>query len=70
MEPGNHELLAVLYGHNEPINEIEFSPDGSRLASGGADTDLGLWYIHPDDAADQLCAHLHNAHVPNLNHIC
>jgi WD40 repeat protein len=66
----NHKLLAILNGHDAPINEIEFSPDGTRLASGGSDTDIGLWYIHPDDAANQLCANLHNAHVPNLNNIC
>lgn len=64
------ELLAVLDGHGAPINEVEFSPDGTRLASGGTDTDVGLWYVRPEDAVDQLCTNLRNAHAKDLDGIC
>ena len=39
-----------------PLTAVEFSPDGSRLATGGTDTDVGVWRLAPDAAAALLDA--------------
>ncbi|GAB3435349.1 nSTAND1 domain-containing NTPase [Actinophytocola sediminis] len=64
------ELIAVLHGHGAAINRIEFSPDGTRLATGGTDTDVGVWLVDPEEAADQICADLRDADVPDLDAVC
>jgi WD40 repeat protein len=51
-------LQAVLTGHAAPLNEVAFSPDGRRLATGGTDTDVGVWWLDPEDAVRQLCDNL------------
>jgi WD40 repeat protein len=56
-----HKLIATLIGHASSPNDLVFSPDGSRLASGGTDTDVGLWWLDPRDAVHQVCANLRDA---------
>lgn len=59
-------LVAQLRGHEGPLNEVEFSPDGTRLATGGSDTDVAVWPVTPDEAAAQVCANLADAGVADL----
>ena len=50
----NTEDLSEKYvypAHTGPIYSISFSPDGKRLATGGADAIVGLW-----DVASMVCA--------------
>lgn len=48
-------LVTTLTGHHAGINDLEFSPDGSRLASASTDTDVGVWPVDPDTAVRRLC---------------
>ncbi|OLT03151.1 hypothetical protein BJF90_26980 [Pseudonocardia sp. CNS-004] len=59
-------LVAQLRGHEGPLNDVEFSPDGTRLATGGSDTDVAVWPVTPDEAAAQVCANLADAGVADL----
>jgi WD40 repeat protein len=44
---------AITYaGHTGPIYQFCFSPDGSRLATGGSDAIVGLW-----DVEEMVCTH-------------
>jgi WD40 repeat protein len=54
-------LIATLTAHVAPLNDVVFSPDGSRLATGGTDTDVGVWRLDPDAAARQVCENLTDA---------
>ena len=66
----SQRLLAVLEGHGAALNRIEFSPDGELLATGGTDTDVGVWLVDPDDAVSQICADLREADVEDLDSLC
>jgi serine/threonine protein kinase/WD40 repeat protein len=66
--PGR-KLLAVLTGHGASINEVDFSPDGSMLATGGTDTDVGVWRLDPDAVVRQLCDNLADAGEEDLGSI-
>ncbi|TDV55029.1 protein kinase domain-containing protein [Actinophytocola oryzae] len=59
-------LLAVLTGHVAPVNELVFAPDGKSLASGGTDTDIGVWQLAPDQVVRRLCANLADAGETDL----
>lgn len=37
------ELLRILAGHSETINEVAFSPDGARIATASADETAVVW---------------------------
>ncbi len=60
---GNRPELATLVGHTAPASVVAFSPDSSRLVSGGWDGSLRLWELESratvwarrhDGAADDL----------------
>lgn len=53
--------IATLTGHDDYVVDLEFAPDGRRLASASADTDVGLWPVNPDDAARRVCEDLAGA---------
>ena len=38
-----NDRLAVLSGHDQPVNSIAFSPNGDRLISGGEDKTIRVW---------------------------
>jgi WD40 repeat protein len=39
----NRQLIAILPGHNQPIEELDFSHDGSRLLSASGDRTARIW---------------------------
>jgi WD40 repeat protein len=42
--------IKELTGHKSGIADLEFSPDGSLLASAGLDSKLQMWVVdHPED---------------------
>jgi WD40 repeat protein len=65
----SRSLRAVLTGHEGPLNDVEFSRDGSLLVSGGTDTDVGVWPLDPAAAVRQVCANLADAGEPSLESI-
>ncbi|MGH3876941.1 MAG: WD40 repeat domain-containing protein, partial [Actinophytocola sp.] len=60
----DRKLVATLTAHAAPLNDVAFSRDGSRLATGGTDTDVAVWRLDPDAAAREVCANLADA-VPD-----
>jgi WD40 repeat protein len=45
-EAGSGRLLHTLTGHTGGVTAVAWSPDGTRLVSGGDDARLVLWSLH------------------------
>lgn len=55
-----HALVAAL-DSSTSVNDIVFSADGSRLASGGAGIDVAVWNLDPAAALRAVCRNLADA---------
>jgi WD40 repeat protein len=42
-DPATGRQVRACNGHTEAVDTIAFSPDGTRLATGGSDNTLRLW---------------------------
>jgi hypothetical protein len=51
------QKLAELRGHDGRVNALVFSPDGTRLASGGEDRTVRVWDPHSDELLLTLRGH-------------
>lgn len=49
-------MTATLHGHSDTPATVAFSPTGQLLASGGTDTQVGVWPLDPAVAVSRLCA--------------
>ena len=57
----DRRLLAVLTGHESPVNVLAFAPDDRLLVTGGTDTDVGVWVLDPAEAVRRVCDNLADA---------
>jgi WD40 repeat protein len=48
---------ATLRGHERPVFAVAFSPDGTRLASGGRDQTVRLWNVDRREPLPVVCRH-------------
>ncbi|MBI1833173.1 MAG: protein kinase, partial [Planctomycetes bacterium] len=61
-DPSNGALIKRLHGHTQVSPALAFTPDGKRLASGGADNTVRVWTIDSEDepvifrAAEEIIA--------------
>src|SRR5262245_64570658 len=59
----SHRFLSSL-NHNNQIYSLEFSPDGKRLATGGADHTVKLWDI--TSGQELLTCKGHSSYISSL----
>ena len=52
------ESESVLKGHLSRVNSVNFSPDGSRVASGSADTTVRIWNVATGESESELKGHM------------
>ena len=50
-------LIRVLTGHAQRITDLAFSPDGSRIATAGADRSVRLWRVSDGGVERELLGH-------------
>jgi WD40 repeat protein len=62
----HHPLIAALTS-DYAVNDIVFSPDGSRLASGGGGIGVALWNLDPATALRAACRNLADAGPQDLD---
>lgn len=62
-EANMRDLSRDLVGHFGCVNAVEFSPDGTTLASGGDDKRLLLWRVHDKTPSPQLLAGQHASNI-------
>jgi WD40 repeat protein len=54
-----HREWASLYGHSDTVHDIQWSPEGRRLASAGADSIVCIWDAESGRLITYLRAHRH-----------
>ncbi|MGV2826881.1 nSTAND1 domain-containing NTPase [Myxosarcina sp. GI1(2024)] len=54
---GSHQLVRTLPGHELPITQLQYSPDGKLLASGSQDKTIKLWNAQTGDLIEVLSGH-------------
>lgn len=63
--PPGYTLLCQLHGHARGVTALAFSPDGTRLASGGADALVNMWRTRSG-----VLLHALDAHEQGVNDVC
>ena len=64
--------MAEARAQGNPVQDLEFSPDGRTLAAASGDWTVALFHLDPDDAVRRLCAvltpavHAEGGHLPRL----
>lgn len=59
------DLLYTLYGHARGVTCVEFSGDGARLATGGADGLVQVWHARSGRLVQTL-----EGHEAGVNDVC
>lgn len=57
IDPRTFETLETLLGHTDDVYALDFSPDGSRLVTGGADHTLRVWCMVRREPMTTLTGH-------------
>ncbi|MBN1562762.1 MAG: WD40 repeat domain-containing protein, partial [Anaerolineae bacterium] len=63
------DLIQTLKGHAGAVRAVKFSPDGSRIASGGSDGAIRVWAVDDGREIVVLCdgeAALHSVALHDL----